>query len=87
MTKSIKDYFQYVSALMLIVSGIVLTFICFFANGDVSNGVRCYMAQALTFAGGVFGVSLYFHTKLVELKSEIKEYINKHNATYHENCQ
>ncbi|WP_288318449.1 hypothetical protein [Xylanibacter caecicola] len=87
MTRTIKDYFQYVSASMLIVSGVVLTFICFFVNGDVSNGVLCYMAQALTFAGGVFGVSLYFHTKLVEFKSEIKEYIDKYNTAYHENCQ
>lgn len=76
MTKTTKDYFQYVSASAMIVSGIVLTFICFFANGDVTNGVLWYMAQVLTFAGSVFGVSVYFRTKLGEFKSEIKEYIN-----------
>lgn len=87
MTRSFKDYFQYGSALMLILSGIVLTFICFFVNGDVTGGVLCYMAQALTFAGGVFGISLYFHNKFIELKNEINKYINKHYNTQHENSQ
>lgn len=76
MTKTTKEYFQYISALAMMLSGIVLTFICFFTNGDVTNGVLWYMAQALTFAGGVFGVSLYFRTKFSEFKSEITEYIN-----------
>lgn len=76
MTKTMKEYFQYVSASAMILSGIVLTFICFFTNGDVTNGVLWYMAQALTFAGGVFGISIYFRTKLGEFKSEITEYIN-----------
>ena len=84
MTKTVKDYFQYVSASAMILSGIVLTFICFFANGDVTNGVLLYMAQALTFAGGIFGVSLYFHTKLGEFKREITEYINTKYQPPHE---
>lgn len=76
MKKTIKDFIQYVCASTMMLSGIVLTFICFFRNGDVTDGVLWYMAQALTFTGGVFGVSLYFHTKLGEFKSEITEYIN-----------
>lgn len=76
MTKTVKEYFQYVTASTMILSGIVLTFICFFTNGDVTSGVLWYVAQALTFAGGVFGVGLYFHTKFGELKNEITEYIN-----------
>lgn len=86
MTKTTKEYFQYMSASAMILSGIVLTFICFFTNGDVTNGVLWYMAQALTFAGGVFGVGLYFHTKLGEFKSEITEYINtKFKSSYENN--
>lgn len=83
MTRSIKDYFQYVSASTMILSGIVLTFICFFTKGDVTKGVLWYMAQALTFAGSVFGISIYFHTKLGEIKSEVKEYIKK-KSTHNE---
>lgn len=76
MKKNVKDYIQYVVASTMVLSGIVLTFICFFVTGDVTNGVLWYMAQALTFAGGVFGLSIYFSTKLGEFKSEVTEYIN-----------
>lgn len=76
MNKSIKEHVQYATASAMVLSGIVLTFICFFVNGDITNGVLWYMAQALTFAGGVFGVSIYFSAKLGELKNEITEFIN-----------
>ena len=87
MKKTTKEYFQYVSASTMILSGIVLTFICFFTRGDVTNGVLWYMAQALTFAGSVFGVGLYFRTKLGEFKSEITEYINKNTPMHYEKNQ
>ena len=65
----------------MILSGIVLTYACFIINGNVTNGVLWYMAQTLTFAGGVFGISLYFHAKLGEFRGEIKEYINSKIST------
>lgn len=61
----------------MIVSGVVLTFISFFVNGDVTEGVLWYMAQALTYAGGIFGVSIYFRTKLGSSITEIKDIIDK----------
>ena len=76
MTRSTKDYYQYICAVAMILSGIILSFISFFVKGDVTNGVLWYTAQALTFAGGIFGISLYFRTNLGEFKSDIKEFIN-----------
>lgn len=61
----------------MILSGVVLTFISFFVNGDVTEGVLWYMAQALTYAGGIFGVSIYFRTKLGSSITEIKDIIDK----------
>lgn len=61
----------------MVVSGVILSFISFFVNGDVTEGVLWYMAQALTFAGGVFGVSIYFKTKLGESEHRIREYLNE----------
>ena len=61
----------------MIVSGIVMSFISFFMNGDVADGVLWYMAQALTYAGGIFGVSIYFKTKLGSTASEIKDLIER----------
>lgn len=61
----------------MIVSGIVLSFISFFVNGDITEGVLWYMAQALTYAGGIFGVSIYFKTKLGQSITQIEDLIDR----------
>lgn len=61
----------------MIVSGIVLSFISFFINGDITDGVLWYMAQALTYAGGIFGVSIYFKTKLGQSVTQIEDLIDR----------
>ena len=71
-----KDWIQYSSAIAMILSGIVLAFLSFYKNdGDISEGVLWYIAQALTYAGGVFGVSIYFRTKLGDFESRTQEEI------------
>ena len=77
MTPNSKEIIQYGTASLMVVSGVILSFISFFVNGDVTEGVLWYMAQALTFAGGVFGVSIYFKTKLGESEHRIREYLNE----------
>ena len=78
----IKDFIQYSSAIAMIVSGIVLAFMSFFWNdGDISEGVLWYVAQALTYAGGIFGVSIYFKTKLGDFESRLKEHENNHPSS------
>ena len=77
MTPHSKELIQYGTATLMVVSGVILSFISFFVNGDVTEGVLWYMAQALTFAGGVFGVSIYFKTKLGESEHRIREYLNE----------
>ena len=62
----------------MIASGIVLAFLSFYKNdGDIAEGVLWYMAQALTYAGGVFGVSIYFRTKLGDFESRTKREIEE----------
>ena len=77
MTTNSKEWIQYGTASLMILSGVVLTFISFFVNGDVTEGVLWYMAQALTYAGGIFGVSIYFRTKLGSSVTEIKDIIDR----------
>lgn len=60
MTANSKEWIQYSTAALMVVSGVVLSFISFFTKGDVTDGVLWYMAQGLTFAGAIFGVSVYF---------------------------
>ena len=60
----------------MILSGITLAFMSFFKNnGDISEGVLWYVAQALTYAGGIFGVSIYFKTKLGDFESRTRKEI------------
>ena len=76
MTTNTKDWIQYSSAMLMIVSGVVLTFLNFILYGEVSDGVLWYMAQALTYAGGIFGVSIYFRTKLGDSVTDIRKFID-----------
>lgn len=73
MKANTKDWIQYSSAVAMIGSGIVLAFLSFWLTDDhtITEGVLWYIAQCLTFAGGIFGISLYVKTKVGEVKSEI----------------
>lgn len=75
MQTNTKEWIQYGSAIAMILSGIVLGFLSFFLNDDhdIADGVLWYIAQALIYAGGIFGVSIYFKTKLGEFESKARE--------------
>ena len=80
MNANTKEWIQYGSAVAMIISGIVLAFLSFFLNNyDIAEGVLWYISQALIYAGGIFGVSIYFKTRLGEFehkaKKDIAEYI------------
>lgn len=70
-----KDWIQYGTAVAMITSGIVLSFLSYFQQGDITDGVLWYMAQALTYAGAIFGVSVYFKTKLGDFESRARQEI------------
>ena len=71
---TMKDWIQYSTAIAMIASGIILAFLSFYHNdGDIAEGVLWYMAQALTYAGGIFGVSIYFKTKLGDFESRTRD--------------
>ena len=79
MNPNIKEWIQYCTAVSMVISGMFLAFLSFFFNNyDIANGILVYIAQALVYAGGIFGVSLYFKTRMGELESKAsitKEYL------------
>ena len=82
MQQNTKEWIQYLSAVAMVMSGILLAFLSFFLNNyDIADGVLWYISQALIYAGGVFGISIYFKTRLGEFESrtkrEIEELIRK----------
>ncbi len=75
MTPANKDRVQYGTAVIMLISGMVLTFLSFFRNGDVVEGVLWYAGQTMVYAGSIFGITMYVRTKSGEIKSYIDELI------------
>ena len=72
----IKDKIQYVMAVLLITSGIILAFLSFFLNAfNIATGVLIYIGQCFITAGGLFGVSIYFKNKLGDFQSSAADKI------------
>lgn len=91
MQANTKEWIQYGTAIAMISSGIVLAFLSFFLNNyDIADGVLWYISQALIYAGGIFGVSIYFKTRLGEFehrtRQEIVDYIQRHSSAEEEGC-
>lgn len=77
MKPNTKEWIQYGSAIVMIGSGVVLTFLCFFLNHyNINDSVLWYVAQALVYAGSVFGISMYIRTKMGTVTNDIKQYVD-----------
>ena len=72
MQANTKDWIQYSTAIAMIASAIILTFISFFVTSTVVGGVLWYVSEALVYAGSVFGISIYFKTKFGDFESRTK---------------
>lgn len=75
MQSNTKDWIQYGSAITMILSAIVLAFLSFFAIHAIEASILWYVAQALAYAGGIFGVSIYIKSKLGEAASVVNQRI------------
>ncbi len=73
MKQNTKDWIQYSTAIAMVVSAIVIAFVAFIITYNIGSGVLIYIAQALCYAAGIFGVSVYFRTKLGEFESTTKK--------------
>ena len=73
MTQSTKDWIQYSTAIAMVASAIVIAFLAFIITSTIESGVLIYIAQALCYAGGIFGVSIYFKNKMGEFESNAKK--------------
>ena len=83
-----KEKIQYFTAILMIVSAVVLAFICFFLNHyKIEDSVLWYIAQALVYAASIFGISLAINTKFGKIENQVKNYvdekINEHKDESH----
>ena len=59
MKNNTKEWIQYGTAIGMLISGVILTFLCFFLNHyKIEVEVLWYVAQCITFAGAVFRASV-----------------------------
>ena len=77
MKQNTKDWIQYSTATAMVVSAIVIAFVALVLTSTIASGVLIYIAQALCYAGGIFGVSLYFKTKIGEFESNAKNMVDQ----------
>lgn len=76
MQRNTKEWIQYGSAVGMLVSGVALTFLCFFLNSyRIEDSVLLYVAQCLVYAGSIFGVAIYINSKFGEVKSDIQRWM------------
>ena len=70
-----KERIQYTTAVVMLLSGIVISFIGFFTApvGVISDSVLWYTAQALIYAGSIFGVGIYIDSRFRELSRKTKD--------------
>lgn len=77
MKQNTKDWIQYSTAIAMILSAIVIAFVAFILTTDIASGVLIYVAQALCYAAGIFGVSIYFRSKLGEFESKVEDKVKE----------
>jgi hypothetical protein len=72
MTKETRTDIQIYSAIAMLIAGVALATAGFIVapTGVISDSVLHFFAQCLIYAGSIFGVSIYIHTKFAELKSK-----------------
>lgn len=76
MQKNTKEWIQYGSAVGMLLSGVALTFLCFFLNHyHIEDSVLLYVAQCLVYAGSIFGVAIYIHSKFGEVRSDLQRWL------------
>ena len=72
-----KDQAQYITAMVLIASGILIAFLSFFMIHSIASSVLIYIAQAFIAGGAIFGVSIYFKNQLIEVHGETMEKVKQ----------
>lgn len=70
------------SALLMLLSGIGLSVAGFVADpmGEISDSVLWYVSQSLVYAGSIFGVTLYIHSKFAEMSDSLQTGMHRQPA-------
>ena len=74
-----RDKVAYIMAIVLICSGIIMAFLCFFLTGDynITEGVLFYVSEAFVTGGALLGIATYVKGKFGEINNYIHNKLDK----------
>lgn len=74
-----RDRVAYIMAIILIVSGIIMAFCCFFMTEDhnITDGVLFYTAQTFVTGGSLLGIGVWVKGKFGEMNNYIHDKLDK----------
>lgn len=84
MKSNTKEMIQYGSAILMIVSAIVLVFVSFALTLAIGNGVLAYVGEAFGSALMIFGIVNYFRSQFNDFKADCNKVLDevKREARY-----
>lgn len=78
MKSKIKENIQYTTAIIFLITGIVICFLSFFLNEyEVKGGALTYLGESVAFCAGVFSINLYVKHKVDEAELRINQRIDE----------
>nr|DAM93118.1 MAG TPA: holin [Caudoviricetes sp.]DAT80799.1 MAG TPA: holin [Caudoviricetes sp.]DAW55661.1 MAG TPA: holin [Caudoviricetes sp.] len=72
-----RDLISYATAVLLIISGVVLAFFSFFILHLIENSILGFLSLGITFAGAVFGITQILKEKFEAYKISTNKAIIK----------
>lgn len=78
----VKDKIAYTLSIVLVASGVIMAFLCFFlrADHDVTDGVLFYVGESFVTSGALLGVGLYVKNKFGQISNYLHEKLDDDNA-------
>lgn len=77
-----RDKVAYTMAIVLITSGIVMAFLCFFLTGDysITDGVLFYVSEAFVTGGALLGIATYVKSKFGQISNYLHSKFENEDA-------
>ena len=77
-----RDKVAYTMAIVLITSGIVMAFLCFFLTGDysITEGVLFYVSEAFVTGGALLGIATYVKGKFGQISNYLHDKLDNEDA-------
>lgn len=72
-----KENVQYITAILFLISGIVMAFFSYFDLHDVAAGVLTYVGEAVALTAGVFSINIYVRSKISEAETRLSRKIDR----------